>query len=234
MFDFTKKFGFTFTRIKNVDPELRMFAALVPFLEKSDLIVDIGANHGQFLELVLKNYTGQVIAIEPEPEAFEFLSQKFAKFSNVQSLNLALGSSNGSANLNVANNSSESSSILDMGYHHKMGAPNIRMIEKCKVKLARFSDAIDISGFHQVFLKIDVQGFELEVLKGISSEDLKRILAIKIELNVVETYVGAPLIETVMAFLRANGFSPLRIENGFGLPGFGQQLQMEALFIRSI
>jgi FkbM family methyltransferase len=234
MFDFTKKFGFTFTRTRNTDPELRMSAALVPFLEKSDLIVDIGANHGQFLELVLKNYTGQVIAIEPEPKAFEFLSQKFGKLSNVQSLNLALGSSNGRANLNVANNSSESSSILDMGYQHKIGAPNIKIIEKCDVKLARFSDAIDISRFHEVFLKIDVQGFELEVLKGISSEDLKKILAIKIELNVVETYVGAPLIETVMGFLRANGFSPLRIENGFGLPGFGQQLQMEALFIRSI
>ena len=46
MFDFTKRFGLTITRSRNVDPELRMNAAIIPLLERCDLVVDVGANRG--------------------------------------------------------------------------------------------------------------------------------------------------------------------------------------------
>jgi hypothetical protein len=40
------------------------------------------------------------------------------------------------------------------------------------------------------------------------------------------------LIEDVIKFLRKKGFQPLRLENGFGMPNFGQQLQTDIIFVK--
>ena len=46
------------------------------------------------------------------------------------------------------------------------------------------------------------------------------------------TYKNLTLMEDIIKFLRIRGFKPLRIENGFGMPNFGQQLQVDILFVK--
>jgi hypothetical protein len=84
-----------------------------------------------------------------------------------------------------------------------------------------------------IFIKIDVQGYELEVLKGIVDSNWQKINGLVIEVNLVETYKHAALIEEVIEFLRRKDFHPFRIEPGFGLAKFGQQLQADVIFVRN-
>lgn len=55
------------------------------------------------------------------------------------------------------------------------------------------------------FIKIDTQGYELEVLKG-ASRLLGRAEAVLLEVSLIEINEGAPLLDDVLAFMRAKGF----------------------------
>jgi hypothetical protein len=54
-------------------------------------------------------------------------------------------------------------------------------------------------------LKLDVQGYELEVLKG-AEKALRQMSAILIEVNFIDIHKGAPLIDELVLFLRDKGF----------------------------
>jgi hypothetical protein len=84
-----------------------------------------------------------------------------------------------------------------------------------------------------MFIKIDTQGYEYEVLKSINKNNFKKIYAFEIETNLVGTYKDITLIEDIIKYLRNKGYKPLRIESGFGMPNFGQQLQADILFVKS-
>ena len=83
-----------------------------------------------------------------------------------------------------------------------------------------------------MFVKIDTQGYEIQVLKSINKSHFNEIYAFEIESNLVSTYKGATSIEDLIKFLRRKGFQPFRIENGFGMPNFGQQLQVDIIFVK--
>ncbi len=54
-------------------------------------------------------------------------------------------------------------------------------------------------------LKIDAQGYELQILKG-ASTILPAFEAVLLEVAIIEVNKGAPLLHDVVAFMRANGF----------------------------
>lgn len=70
------------------------------------------------------------------------------------------------------------------------------------------------------------------MLKSINKSTFNNIYAFEIESNLVSTYKNSTLIEDLIRFLRTKGFQPLRIENCFGMPNFGQQLQVDILFVK--
>jgi len=72
----------------------------------------------------------------------------------------------------------------------------------------------------------------MEVLKSINKSNFNNIYAFEIETNLVSTYKNVSLIEDVIRFLRKKGYQPFRLENGLGMPNFGQQLQMDVLFLK--
>jgi hypothetical protein len=81
------------------------------------------------------------------------------------------------------------------------------------------------------FIKIDVQGYELEVLKG-GMRTLARAQAILIELSLIEINEGAPLLDEALSFMRAAGFVAYDVLEIHRRPLDGAMNQIDILFVR--
>ena len=224
-------FSFILTRVKNVLPDEKLAAARQLVLQNCDFIIDIGANNGQWIaDVRRRGYKGRALCIEPLKK--NYIKLKSSNFHNTTTLNCAVGNTNGYIYINNASNNGLSSSILELNSYHKDAAPNIKFVSKEKVKICKLSKILETNINKQIFVKIDTQGYEFEVLKSMNKNNFKDIYAFEIETNLVSTYKNLTLIEDIIKFLRKRGYRPLRIENGFGMPNFGQQLQVDILFVR--
>jgi FkbM family methyltransferase len=225
-------FSFILTRTKNVLPNEKLASARQIVLIDCDFVVDIGANNGQWIsEARAHGYKGNALCIEPLKKNYNVL--KSCNFDNTNTLNCAVGNRNGSIYINQASNDGASSSILELNSFHKKAAPDINFVGKEKVKILKLSKILENYKHKKIFVKIDTQGYEFEILKSISKNNFNNIFAFEIETNLVSTYKNLTLIEDVIKFLRNKGYTPLRIENGLGMPNFGQQLQVDILFVKN-
>ena len=224
-------FNLIITRAKNVDPSERLSSARQLILEKCDFLVDVGANDGQWVSDVKRQgFKGNVLCIEPLKESY--IKLKSRKLNNVTAINCAVGNMDGVIYLNKASNNGLSSSILELNSYHIAAAPEINYISKEKVKIVRMSKILKAHRYKKIFVKIDTQGYEIEVIRGLNKKNFSDIYGFQIEVNLVETYKSCTLIENIIEFLNSKGYRPFRIENGFGMPKFGQQLQADILFIK--
>ena len=100
-----------------------------------------------------------------------------------------------------------------------------------RVRMARIDSLRDECRFRgeKVLLKIDTQGFELEVLKG-ASEALRNIGAVEVEISLIPLYEGQPIYVDVCSMLENHGFHLVWIERGWVHPVSNNLLQMDALF----
>ncbi len=200
-----------------------------------DVVIDVGANVGQFAcELRDEvGYSGRIVSFEPLSSAFAILNRKVERDPEWHAINVALGSEAGRSTIHVTGNSA-SSSLLEMLPKHVEAAPHAAVVSTESVEVRRMDDLFGeiVHDDERALLKIDAQGFELEVLKG-ASRSLERISGILIELNLGALYAGAPLAEEVMAQLRQSGFEPFWFVPGFRDPRTQQLLQMDGYFVRS-
>ena len=225
-------FSFIVTRAKNILPNEKLASARQLILNKCDFVVDIGANNGQWInEVRIRGYKGNALCIEPLKKNYRILQSR--NFYRTSTLNCAVGNKNGYSFINQASNDGLSSSILELSNYHKNAAPGIKFIGKEKVKISKLSKILENMKYKNIFVKIDTQGYEFEVLKSLNKSDFKNIFAFEIEANLVSTYKNLTLVEDIIKFLRNRGYRPLRIENGFGMPNFGQQLQVDILFVKN-
>jgi len=225
-------FSFIVTRAKNILPNEKLASARQLILNKCDFVVDIGANNGQWInEVRIRGYKGNALCIEPLKKNYSILKSR--NFYSTSTLNCAVGNKNGYSFINQASNDGLSSSILELSNYHKNAAPGIKFIGKEKVKISKLSKILENMKYKNIFVKIDTQGYEFEVLKSLNKSDFKNIFAFEIEANLVSTYKNLTLVEDIIKFLRNRGYRPLRIENGFVMPNFGQQLQVDILFVKN-
>jgi len=121
--------------------------------------IDVGANRGQISVMLAKNFE-RVIAVEPDLENLERLTETLMlnSITNVEIKELALSSRTGVSDLRVSN---------DYG-HHTLESRHISSEKETKqVRIQSLDDACKIWGVQRIdLLKIDVEGHEMEVLKG--------------------------------------------------------------------
>jgi len=200
-----------------------------------NMIFDIGANSGQFALSTLQNgFTGDVISFEPTSAIYKRLIKNSQKFSNWQiHERTAIGEMCGDTIINIAGNSAASSSILPMGTQHQESAPEANYVGSENVKLITLDSVFNsyIRENSKCFLKIDVQGYEDQVLKG-ASDSIQKINAVQLECSVVSLYEGDKTFEYYFDFFKKNGFELFTMETGFSNPNTGQLLQFDALFVR--
>lgn len=168
-----------------------------------ETIIDIGANNGQFLKAAHHFFPKTFIySFEPIPKLF----QKIIKFKskNINVFNIAVGNSTGEFDFHL-NSYSHVSSFLDISKENKTYPKD--SIETIRVKqdtLDNISKSIDIKGV--TLLKLDVQGFEMEVLKGGASIIKTHVNYIIIEANFVKLYENQPTFTELNSYLNELGF----------------------------
>ncbi|MDQ2719836.1 MAG: FkbM family methyltransferase [Bacteroidota bacterium] len=197
-------------------------------------IFDIGANIGNYAVKIRKlGFKGEIISFEPLTKAYKILEEKALSDAKWKTLNFALGSRDEETFINIAGNC-DSSSLLEMLPDHINSAPQSSYIGKEKIIVHKL-DTIIVDYYKkgdQIFLKIDTQGFEKEVLNG-SIESLSKITGIQLELSIIPLYNGGILYLEMIEFLKSNGFDLFSLENGFSNPDTGQLLQVDGIFFRN-
>jgi FkbM family methyltransferase len=199
-----------------------------------ELVIDIGANVGQFAAALLRHgYCSHIVSVEPLPDAHALLCEAAAAHSSwTVAEPMALGPRAGTVMLQVAGNS-VSSSVLTMLERHVAAAPDSRPAGTVAVK----QDTVDAAFAERVegartLIKIDTQGYEREVLLG-ASRCLQSVDLVLMELSVVPLYQGQWLWLEAIQFMREHGFDLMFLQPDFADPGTGQVLQYNGLFRRA-
>jgi hypothetical protein len=143
---------------------------------------------------------------------------------------MALGASSGSIEMNVSENSVSSSPLEMLGAHLK-AAPDSRYIRKQSVPLRRLDEEATpyLKESSSSLLKIDAQGFDLEVLKGAEAL-LPRLTAVQTEVPFLPMYAGEPSLPQMISFLDAKGFIPFSVFPAFMNTTTGQVYQLDLVF----
>lgn len=195
-------------------------------------VIDVGANVGQFAVATAKIFSGvSVHSFEPNPECVSALQKNIASLPNVLVYPLALGEAEGEVSFHV-NSHSHSSSILPLAKSHLMAFPDAREVNMIQVKLCTLDKVFaDIELSSPVMLKLDVQGYEAQVLRG-ATETLKRIDYVVLEASFKPMYQGEILFMDIVKLMEGFEFSFLRPVGMLSDPQTNEIIQMDALFQR--
>jgi FkbM family methyltransferase len=230
---FAKLFGILIIRDRASNSPEKQLSTLLDFLN-INIIFDIGANKGQFGTNIRKHkYKGKIISFEPLTSARKKLLENTDKDIDwVVHKQCAIGNRNGLIKINISENS-VSSSILMINSTHTDAEKKSIFINSEMVPIIRLDDIINdyIKPYSNLFIKIDTQGYEKEILNG-AEQALKKAQGILCELSLVPLYQKQALWRDIVDMLDQRGFVLWAIQKGFTNPKTGQTLQVDGIFIR--
>lgn len=208
------------------------FKSLIRNLEKLSVttVIDVGANIGQFgLDIRRHGFEGQIVSYEPIEEIFNALSHTVKQYQPWKALQLGLGAAESQRTINVSGNAGLSSSILDMGSLHLENFPDSATVARQNISISTIDKQLEVLGLrpHEIMLKLDVQGFEAEVLKG-ASQSLTTIPLCFLEVSVVPLYRGEISFLPLLNELSKSGHEVIDVFRGLKAKD-GQLLQLDIL-----
>jgi FkbM family methyltransferase len=171
---------------------------------KTDGIIHVGGHFGKEIDQYKSIFPSVKIEIfEPHPETFKVLKKKSLEFNDVNCHNIGIGSCENKLKLYCeTSNEGQSNSLLKPKIH-TLQYPNIVFTKTTEVDIKPLDSYCFGEEFN--FLNMDVQGFELEVLKG-AIKTLKHINYILTEVNNKELYENCCLVSDLDNFLINFGF----------------------------
>lgn len=199
-----------------------------------DTIIDIGANNGGAHDMFrAAGFAGEIISIDPLPPVHITLNEKAQKDPNWTILPpMAIGDKDGETQINVSE-ATDMSSILPSSAALISALPKTRVVETMTVPMKTLDslyEELALDG-KKVFVKIDTQGYEMNILKH-APRALDKIIGLQIEMSLFELYEGETLFDEVIGFLKKKGFSPhMLIENNFSRT-LNRQLQVDGIFYK--
>lgn len=170
-------------------------------------VLHIGAHHGEEVKDYIDHGIKELVFFEPLSNSLKVLEENLsyhADKANIVVFPYALGNEEKEVEMYVSSHEGMCSSVLKPKIVLQQ-YPAITFDEKEVVKMIRLDDAeVEFENFN--FMNIDVQGYELEVLKG-AEKTLNTIDYVYTEINRVEVYENAPHVDELDAFLSTYNFS---------------------------
>jgi FkbM family methyltransferase len=203
--------------------------------ERIDLLLDVGASTGTYVERVRADgYRGRVISFEPLLGSFSELSRAASGDDAWECRRVALGDTDGPETINVSRNRG-SSSVLPITERCVESAPEAEYVATEEIEVARLDSLAPtlVGGARRLFLKLDVQGFELHVLRG-AAETLRLVRGLEAELSLAPLYEGQVLLQDMVDYLEHEGFALIGLARGFRDRSTGRILQLDGLFVRAV
>lgn len=221
--------------IIKIDPKtnfIRVRQRLINNLKVAS-IIDVGANAGQWIKAVNpSNLTGTVWCFEPLEVPYKKLEKSAKGYPNVKVFKLAFSDFTGQSQMFVASNGGASSSI---------NAPTEHLNLHSAIKFSK-RETIDVSTIDEffskhelllpVYLKIDTQGHEWNVIKG-GTKTLTNVAVIELESCMTAQYQGEKAHHALINELTKLGFiyymgSTPRVDE------FGRQWDLNSLLVNEI
>lgn len=189
-------------------------------------VIDVGASVGQFALLAKTRWpAAKIVSFEPLPRARKRYT---SVLDNADLQPYAVGATAGTAALNVSA-ADDSSSLLPIGRRQTTVFPGTERAGTLDVEVVTLDDVVDQSWPSPWLLKIDIQGLELEALRG-AEHTLEHVAEVYVECSFVELYDGQALADEVVAFLLSRG---LRLAGVFNVARRdGEAIQADFLFRR--
>ena len=187
------------------------------------VVYDVGAYHGEFATFCRRIFTPppRVVCFEPLVSAIERL-QPLEKAGDITLIPGLVGAADRDS---VPFHENETASSV-LGEHTTKAPTGEHPMKRLDtlIESGRAGSPPDL-------LKIDTQGYELDVLKGIE-QNLPQVRMILAELNLLDIYEGVPLLSEVVGWLAARGWVPYEICSLIRRPLDGALWQTDFLFVQ--
>ena len=202
-----------------------------PVLRKNDLktIIDIGGNKGQFA-LACRECApdARIISFEPLKRPALIFMTLFSKDAKVILNEVAIGNKNERSFIHVSAHD-DSSSLLPIGPNQIALYPGTQEKELIEINVGTLSSYLKPENIESpAMLKLDIQGFEMEALKGCESI-IHKFNYIYCECSFIELYSGQKLAYEVIEWLNQRQFKFVGVFNT-SYDSSGQPIQADFLF----
>ncbi len=193
-------------------PELAFVSYLKRVFHQLDItsVVDVGANEGQFRDLLRNQvgFSGSIHSFEPDPALAAQLAVRARQDQNWTVYPVALGAAPGRGRFNVMRNPCFNSfyepSAQQGGTFEQDGNTVVRTID---VEVKTLDGAMgSLPDLGRTYLKLDAQGFQREIVKG-ASNVLRQIAALQTEVSLKLLYSQGTFWNDDIDFLSGHGFA---------------------------
>ena len=198
-----------------------------------DLVVDVGANEGQFAQRVRRVYAGEIVSFEPVSAPFARLAQLAHRDPRWSVHQLALGSADATATIHVASDTSFSSLLPANEFSRQRFRRSAVLSEEavCVKRLDEVLAPLLGTTRRHLFLKLDTQGYDLEVFNGLGTQ-VDQVMVMQSEISLVTIYNGMPRwTEAIDTYERAG----LHVAGMFPVTrdGDGRIIEYDCLLVRN-
>lgn len=203
-----------------------------------DFVLDVGAHEGGFGQQLRRcGYRGGILSFEPIGALHAALeSSASGDKAWTVAPQLALGATPGIAQINVHEESSISSFLpLERMPYADAPPTGITPSRQESVRVVRLDDIYDelVPPSATTLLKLDVQGFEDQVLAG-AAKSLEKITAILIEVSLVPLYTGQKSYLDILGLLRARGFHAVYFSSVHSRRRHGEEWEYNVFCVRHL
>ena len=223
-----KHFGYSLSKIKksqNLDEIIKFRLQNNP----CDLLIDVGANQGDFSKNYLDNFN-KLFLFEPNKNLMDSLNLRFKSEKKVKIFNIGIDKFKSSKKFYITNDTGQTLSSMRtqtelMGQTLK----NSKITKDINVNFDRLDNIIP-SKVENIFLKTDTQGNELNVLESLGNF-IDKTIFIKCEMPVLNLYNIDYSYWDILDFFKKNDFIPVFFDNGIRNEK-GELIEFDVIFER--
>jgi FkbM family methyltransferase len=224
-------YGYTFSKIKKSN----LISDIIKLRLRDnncDVLIDVGANKGDFSYDFLKNFK-KIFLIEPNPNLKDQLEDRFKNNTNIKIFNFGINNKNSIKKLYISDDTG--STLSSIKKQNKILQKNLKKTNIVSVENINFYrlDKLlkkNIALNETIFLKTDTQGNDLEVLKSLGIY-LKKVKYIKSEMSIIPLYRSQDSHWKIVEFMKKNNFEPIFFENGLR-DNIGKMIEYDIFFER--